>query len=633
MIGRFSNLGAYKELVTAREFVLCLGGGALALAGYLWSWAGISPAWIGAAMALAAVAVNGLPIIRGAIEGLLQRQVNVDELVSLAIAASLIQGEFVTAAVVSFIMTLGALVEEAVSESARRSIQALAKMTPDKATLVTDEGERVVPVADIREGDRLLVKPGERIPVDGVILAGAAAMDESSVTGESIPRTRKEGDQALAGTLDYNGVIEIRATHVGDDTTLGKVVQLVTEAEAQKPDAVRFVDRYARWFTPVVLACAALAWALSGEASRAVAVLVAGCPCALLMAAPTATVAAVARAARSGVLVKGGGHLEEIARVDTVLFDKTGTLTLGEPRVEEVVTEDGVATVEVIACAAGAEQHCTHPLARAVMKAAHYAKITVTKAENVLSEIGIGVRAVLDGRVIEVGSAYLGSGEASLPAPLKSRLAVMKEQGATPLVVYRDQQAIGLLAVTDTIRETARTTVDALRELGVTRMGVLSGDHEQSVARIASATGIRETWHGLKPQDKQEVIKTFQEEGRRVLFVGDGVNDAPALAQADIGVAMGAAGTDVALETAGVALTHDEVARLPFLVRLARRMLTLIKVNIGLGLLFNVVAILGGSYGVLSPIAAAVFHNAGSIIVVASSASLYFFRDPNAAVK
>lgn len=633
MIGRFSNLGAYKELVTAREFGLCLGGGVFALAGYLWGFAGFVPAWIGVVLALAAVAVNGLPIIRGALEGLMQRQVNVDELVSLAIAASLLQGEFVTAAVVSFIMTLGALVEEAVSESARRSIQALAQMTPDTATLMTDEGERVVPVADIREGDLLLVKPGERIPVDGVIVSGSAAVDESSVTGESIPRTRREGDQALAGTLDYNGVIEISATHVGGDTTLGKVVQLVTEAEAQKPDSVRFVDRYAQWFTPVVLACAVLAWALSGEASRAVAVLVAGCPCALLMAAPTATVAAVARAARSGVLVKGGGHLEEIARVDTVLFDKTGTLTLGQPRVEEVVTGDGLATEEVIACAAGAEQNCTHPLARAVMQAAHYAKVTVAKAENVLSEIGIGVRAMLDGKVIEVGSAYLGSGEAALPLPLKSRLAAMKEQGATPLVVYRDQQAIGLLAVTDTVRETARETVAELGQLGVTRMGVLSGDHEKSVARIAAATGIQETWHGLKPQDKLEVIEAFQREGRRVMFVGDGVNDAPALAQANIGVAMGAAGTDVALETAGVALTHDEVARLPFLVKMARRMLTLIKVNIGLGLLFNVVAILGSSYGMLSPIAAAIFHNAGSIIVVASSASLYFFRDANADAK
>jgi Cd2+/Zn2+-exporting ATPase len=627
MIGRFSRVGVYKELFTAKEFGLCLVGGALALGGYLWGWADQSPAWIGIALLLASVAVNGLPIVRDAVQGLLKHQVNVDELVSLAIIASLLLGEFLTAAVVSFIMILGSLVEEAVSESARRSIQALARMTPEEATLVSESGERVVPVSEVRVDDRLLIKPGERIPVDGVIVSGVAAVDESSVTGESVPRTRNEGDQVLAGTLSYNGVIEIRTTRIGDDTTLGKVVQLVTEAEAQKPGSVRFVDRYAQWFTPVVLACAGLVWALSGEASRAVAVLVAGCPCALLMAAPTATVAAVARSARSGILVKGGRHLEEVARVDSILFDKTGTLTLGEPRVEEVVTEDGLSTEEVISCAAGAEQNCNHPMARAVMRAAHYAKLTVAKAESVLSEIGIGVRAVLNGSIIEVGSAYLGSGETALPSSFRQHVASLKEKGATPLVVYRDQKPIGILGVTDTVRKTAQHAVQQLRDLGVNRMGILSGDHDRSVARIASATGIKEKWAGLKPGDKLQVIDEFQRRGHRVMFVGDGVNDAPALARADIGVAMGAAGTDVALETAGIALTHDEVAKLPFLIRLARRMLTLIKVNIGLGLLFNALAILGSSYGLLSPVAAAIFHNAGSVIVVVSSASLFLFRE------
>jgi Cd2+/Zn2+-exporting ATPase len=628
MIGRFSTIGKYKDLFTFKELGVCLAGGALALGSFLWEWRDMSPPSIAVALALASVAVNGLPIIREAAKGLWKRQVNVDELVSLAIAASLLQGEYLTAAVVSFIMTLGALAEEAIGESARRSIQALARMTPEHATLLSGDQEHVVHVSKILPGDRLLVKPGERIPVDGVILSGAAAVDESPVTGEAIPKTRKQGDRVLAGTLDYNGVIEMRATHVGGDTTLGKVVKLVTEAETHKPRSARLVDNYARWFTPVVLACAGLAWALSGEAGRAVAVLVAGCPCALLMAAPTATVAAVARAARSGVLVKGGRPLEEAARVDAILFDKTGTLTLGEPRVEEVATWDGLSREEVLSCAAGAEQNCTHPLARAVMKAAHYAKITVARAESVLSEIGLGVRAVLGGRVIEVGSAYLGSGEAALPLPLRERLGAMKEKGATPLVVYRDQQPIGILGVTDTVRKTAGQAVENLRLLGVSRLGILSGDHAKSVARVASAIGVRETWAGLKPADKLSVIEDFQRRGYRVMFVGDGVNDAPALARANIGVAMGAAGTDVALETAGIALTRDEVARLPFLIRLSRRMLALIKVNIGLGLLFNTAAILGSSSGMLSPIAASLFHNAGAIFVVLSSASLILFRDP-----
>lgn len=627
MIGRFSKLGAYQELFNRKAFRLCLLGGVLALAAFAWQWSGQTSAWPSLVLALAAVALNGGPIVWEAAQGLWRRQVNVDELVSLAILASLLQGEFLSAAIVSFIMTLGSLIEQAISQSARRSIQALARMTPEEATLLSPDGPRVVPVASVRLGDRLLIKPGERVPVDGVILSGITALDESSITGESIPRTRRIDDLVLAGALNYNGVIEIRATQVGDDTALGRVVRLVSEAEAHKPRAARLVDRYAQWFTPLVLACAGLVWWLSGDSSRAVAVLVAGCPCALLMAAPTATVAAVARAARAGILVKGGRHLEEVAQADAILFDKTGTLTLGEPRVEEVVTEDGLTREEIIACAAGAEQDCNHPLARAVMKAAHYARISVAKAENVLSEIGLGVRAMLEGSLIEVGSAYLGLGEAALPGPLRASLADMKEKGVTPLVVYRDQRPIGILGVSDTVRPSARQAVADLRALGIARIGILSGDHDQSVRRIAAAIGIPEAWSGLKPQDKLHIIQEFQEQGRRVLFVGDGVNDAPALARANVGVAMGAAGTDVALETADIALVHDEVAKLPLLIRLARRMLTLIRFNILLGLLFNTMAILGGAHGLLSPVAASLFHNAGSIIVVLTSASLVLFRD------
>jgi Cd2+/Zn2+-exporting ATPase len=627
MIGRFSHIGDYKQLFSFRDFMLCGAGGLLALAGFIWDYLGVSPAWWGVAFALAAAAINGLPIVFEAAKGLWNRQVNVDELVSLAIVAALLQGEFLTAAVIGFIMTLGALVEEAISESARKSIEALASMTPEEATLIEGEEMRTVSVSTVRVDDRLLVRPGERIPVDGIIISGITAVDESTITGESMARTRKQGDPVLASTLNYNGVIEIRTTRVGSDTTMGRVVKLVTEAEMHKPRSARYVDSYARWFTPLILCAAALTWWFSGEAGRAVAVLVAGCPCALLMAAPTATVAAVARAAKAGILVKGGRHLEEVARADAILFDKTGTLTLGEARVDEIVAGEGLSREELISCAAGAEQNCTHPLARAVMKAAHYAKVTVVKAEHMLNEIGLGVRAMLDGSLIEVGSAYLGNGAAALPDPLRARLEDMEERGATPLVVFRDQQPIGILGVTDTIRKSARQTIKTLGDLGIARMGILSGDHPRSVQRVAADIGIDEKWSSLKPGDKLRIIEDFQRQGHRVMFVGDGVNDGPALARANIGVAMGGAGTDVALETADIALTHDEVAKLPFLIRLSRRMLKLIKLNIGLGLLFNAAAVFGSSAGTLSPIAASLFHNAGSIIVVLSSASLIFFHD------
>ncbi len=624
MIGRFASPGAYKDLVDLTKFSSCALGGMLALAAWLWGHFGWQPAYPATALALASVAVTGLPIVWGAVLGLFKRRLNVDELVSLAIVASVVQGEFLTAAVVAWIMTLGSLVEEIVGDSARKSIQALARMTPDTAVLVDPSGaRREVPVAEVRVGDRLVVRPGERVPVDGEVVCGVTAVDESSVTGEAMPATRGVGDEVLAGTLSYNGVIEMVATRVGSDTTLGMVVRLVTEAEASKPRAARVVDAYARWFTPVVLCCAGLAWWWSGDMDRAVAVLVAGCPCALLMAAPTAAVAAVARAARWGILVKGGRPLEEVGRVDAVLFDKTGTLTLGEPVVDEVVPAPGIDRAELLAAAACAEYDSTHPLARAVLRAAAKEGVAPPRAEEFLSEAGIGVRARLCGREIEVGGVGIVAGK-TLPPSLEAALSAAASAGATPLAVLRDGTPLGILAVTDAIRPAARSSVAALREMGVARVGILSGDHGRSVSTVAQALGIDESWPGLAPADKPRIVEALQNDGRRVMFVGDGINDAPALARADVGVAMGAAGTDVALETAQVALTRDDIARLPLLLRLSRRMRRVIQINIAVGLASNALAVLGGSYGLLSPIAASVFHNAGSTLVVLSSAALFF---------
>lgn len=631
MIGRFSRLGEYKKLLSAPEALRCAAGGLLALAAALAGEYGVGPVWTPQALALAAVALTGGPIVLGAAKGLWERRVNVDELVALAIVASLVQGEFLTAAAVAFIMSLGSLAEEVISDSARRSIEALAVMTPREAVLVTPGGLRTVPVGEVRPGDLLLVRPGDGLPVDGIIRSGCTAVDESSITGEPIPRERGAGATVLAGTLNLTGVLEVEALRVGADTTLGRVMRLVEEAEGHKPRSVRVIDRHARWFTPLVLSCAGLAWGVSGELSRAVAVLVAGCPCALLLAAPTATVAAVARAARSGVLVKGGAHMESLALADAALFDKTGTLTMGEPRVDEIAPVAGISADEVLAAAAGVERHCAHPLARAVMRAADECGLTVPESRGVVAQVGLGVRGVLDdgadGCAVEVGGPSLLVGR-TLPPELAARHEAMRQSGATALAVLRQGQLLGLLAVSDTPRQTARDTLDALRQAGLTRLGMLSGDDEPAVRSVAGELGLAESWGRLAPQDKLTIIQGWQGEGRRVLYVGDGVNDAPALAQADIGVAMGAAGTDVALETAGMALTRDDIARLPFMVRLSRRMLAVIRVNIGLGLASNAVAVAGGMSGVLSPISASLFHNAGSILVVLASASLLLYKEP-----
>jgi Cd2+/Zn2+-exporting ATPase len=626
MIGRFSKLGVYRELFRLRDFYVAVGGGLLALASYAVDSGAAEGSTVGTVLALASVAVNGLPIVWGAVKGVLGREVNVDELVSLAIVASLIQGEYLTAAVVSFVMTLGSLVEQATSDSARRAIQSLVRMAPETATVLEGDGQRTVPVEAVSVGDRLLVKPGDQVPVDAEVVSGVSAVDESAMTGEPIPRAVRPGDAILAGTLNHNGVLTATATKVGRDTTLGKVIQLVTEAEEHRPEAVRLIDRYARWFTPAILVCAGAAWLLTGEAARAVAVLIVGCPCALILAAPTATVAALGRAARAGILVKGGGYLERAAAVRVVLFDKTGTLTAGEPRVEEIACLDGVGEDEILSYAASAEQHCTHPLARAVLKAAHCARVAVRRAEDAFHDIGLGVRAMVDGTLVEVGGVPAGDG-AALPDHLRSCLEASMAKGATPLVVYRDRRPVGILNVADPVRSISRRTVARFEALGIRRMAILSGDHRSAVERVAASVGIGEVHARLRPHDKVEVIRSCQSQGLPVMFVGDGTNDAPAIAVADVGVAMAAAGTDVALETADIALTHDDISKLPWLVRLARRMLAVIRLNIVFGLLFNAAAVVAGGMGWLSPILAAVVHNVGSVLVVLASASLAVFAE------
>jgi Cd2+/Zn2+-exporting ATPase len=615
----------YRNLLRSGDFYRIALAGCLTLASYLWDRGIGEQSSAGVALALGALFLSGLPIIWGALRGLYQRQVNVDELVSLAIIACLIEGEFLTAAVVSFVMVFGALLEEATSDSARRAVESLMSISPDTATILTNGGAQELPVSEVRVGDHLLVKPGERIPVDGEVMKGLTSVDESSMTGEPIPREKEVGDSIHAGTLNQNGVIEIQATKVGEDTTLGKVIKLISEAEAHKPQAVKVIDRYAKWFTPTILACAGLTWWASGEVSRAIAVLIVGCPCALILAAPTAIIASIGRAAKSGILAKGGIYLEEAGRANSVLFDKTGTLTEGKPRVDQIFANDGIDPMEVLARAACVEQNSTHPLARAVLKEAQYAKVSICPAEEMVTEIGRGVRARVEGRLVEVGNGCLAGSE--VPEILCKNLETIKENGTTPLLVYEEGQTLGIISVADHVRQGAREMVEDLRSLDMIRIGLLSGDHEKAALSVADAVGLTDVWADLKPEDKLRMIEDFQAKGEVLIFVGDGINDGPALARANAGIAMGAAGTDVALETADIVLMNDDISKIPFFVKLSRRMLRTIKWNIAFGMVFNAIAVLASGWGVLTPIMGAVVHNIGSVLVVLSSASIAIASD------
>jgi Cd2+/Zn2+-exporting ATPase len=628
MIGRFTQLGVYEELLQSRDFIKVGFGAFLALAGFVvGKYVPAEQIIISQTLILASVAINGLPVMVGAVKGILEKKVNVDELLALAILACLLNGEFLTAAVVSSIMVLGALIEEATAESARKSIQALIKVSPKQAIVVINGEAKTVLVEEVRVGDILLVKPGEQVPVDGVVREGGSSVDESAITGEAMPMAKTIGDPVYAGTLNQNGLLRICAERVGENTTLGQVIKLVSEAEAHKPKTTAFIDRFAKYFTPLILACAFAAWLISGDFSRAVAVLIVGCPCALILAVPTATVAAIGRAARAGILVKGGQHIESVALANTILFDKTGTLTEGNPRVNDIVPAEGITREDLLQQAASVECNSTHPLACAVIKAAHYAKITINAAHDLFTEIGLGVRGNVDGNLIEVGSVYLYGGIGSVPVPLQSRLHQVKEHGSTPLMVYRDKQSLGFLSVSDQVRKDAAKTVQRLKKLGIKEIGILSGDHERSVELVGQQVGISRLWSGLKPDDKLRIISEMQQKNAKVIFVGDGINDAPALAIADTGIAMGGKGTEVALETSDIALMGDDIAKLPFLISLGRRMLFIIKLNIAFGLVFNLVSVLAGASGFITPIAGAVIHNIGSVLVVLSSASIGFFKE------
>jgi len=339
---------------------------------------------------------------------------------------------------------------------------------------------------------------------------------------------------------------------------------------------------------------------------------------------------AVGRGAKAGVLIKDAESLQTLKRADTLVVDKTGTLTRGEPRINKIVSADGIDIKDVLACAASVEQNSTHPLARAVLKAAYYARITLSKAEDMVAEIGLGVRACVNGRIVEVGSAYIGGGSMQLPVQLRQCVEDFKESGVTPLVVYEDRRPLGIMAVSDPVRASAQETVCELKRLNIECVGMVSGDHEKSARRVADEVGLTDAWSNQKPQDKLQVIRDFQGTGKTVIFVGDGINDAPALATANVGVAMGGAGTDVALETADVALMNDDISKVPFLIALGRRTLLTIKWNVAFGLIFNAVAVLASGWGLLSPINGAIVHNIGSVLVVLSSAHLAFIGERKA---
>ena len=574
-----------------------------------------------------AILLCGIPIVLEALIGLITAfDIKADVLVSLALIAAVLIGEDFAAGEVAFIMQLGALLEDVTVARARAGIEKLVHLTPQTARVVRDDGENIVPAGQVRVGDRLRVLPGESIPVDGVITSGQTSINQAVMTGESLPVDKTVGDEVSSGTVNQYGAFEMRATKVGEDSSIQRMIRLVQSADAGKARIVGQADRWATWIVVVALTAAALTWLITGEIIRAVTILVVFCPCALVLATPTAIMAAIGNATRHGFLVREGDALERLAAVRRIAFDKTGTLTYGTPRVVAVAsTLAGLDRAGLYALAAGAEQLSEHPLGKAVV--AGYREENsgeIAPAESFEMLPGRGVSAVVDGRRVLAGNPQLLADHGVAVSPDAERQRLL-EEGATMIYVAVDGVFAGYLALSDTLRAESAATIAALEAAGV-RPVLLTGDHESAAGAIAARLGIREVRAGCLPEDKLEEIGRWQRDGVHVCMIGDGVNDAPALKKADVGIAMGGVGSDIAVEAADIALVDDEVKELPHLMALSRRMMSTIRMNLTFSMGLNFLAIFLAMAGTLNPVVGALVHNAGSVAVILNSALLLKWR-------
>ncbi len=616
MIGRYKDPGAYKQLLQMKEFYTVAFGAVLLVLSFILGRNKVN--FLPELFALCSLVVLGGPIILDAVKGIMRKELNVDELVSLAIIASAIIGEYLLAATVALIMVLGSFLEEFTSQKARSAIDSLIQLAPEKATLLRGEKEVLVPVKELQLKDRLLIRSGEKVPVDARVVRGGALLDQASLTGESDPIEKTTGDNVYAGTVIYSGMLEAEVQKVGADTTLGKLIALVQEAEEQKAPALRVADRYARLFTPAIIALGLLVFLVTKDVYRAITVLIVGCPCAFILASPTAVVSALGNASKNGILIKGGDILEEASRINTVLFDKTGTLTSGKPIVSDIASLNNTSPEFVLSTAAAIEKYSTHPLARAVLAAADQKSIIVSEPSHYKNLPGKGVEAVVAGKKYTVGRIQ----EKNLQKLLQSSNQATKETSHKAVGVWENDTPIGIIYFEEEIRDGNNTLVKELAATGISKIQMITGDDHSVAAQIAQKVGITDYYSGVLPEEKLEQVKSLQQKGFKVAMVGDGINDAPSLAAADIGISMGAMGTDAAIDAADVALMGDDITKVPYFLNLGKLTVKTIKSNILFAMVFNVLALVASGTGLLGPVSGALAHNVGSIIVILNSARL-----------
>ena len=611
---RFLELGGIKKDIT----LLVISGAAVVGSLLQWRPFPFDLAWV-------AIILCGVPIILEAVIGPVTAfDIKADVLVSLALIASVCIGQDFAAGEVAFIMQLGGLLEELTVARARAGIEKLVHLTPRTARVLRSGGEETVPAEQVRVGDRVRVLPGESVPVDGVIVAGQTSINQAVMTGESLPVDKTVGDTVSSGTVNQFGAFEMEATKVGEDSSIQRMIRLVQSADAGKAKIVGLADRWATWIVVIALSAAAITWAVTGQIIRAVTILVVFCPCALVLATPTAIMAAIGNATKHGFLVREGDALERLAKARVIAFDKTGTLTYGTPEVVAVVSvTEALSQDEVYRLAASAERLSEHPLGKAIVRCRRRDGGALAEAQDFRMIPGRGVRAQVEGKTILAGSPELLR-EQGVPMEAPAAESSLREGRAVTYVAV-DGRFAGFLALSDTLRQESAATIAELSRLGV-RPVLLTGDHENAARTIAGKLGIRELKANCLPEDKLTAIGAYQAQGLPVCMIGDGVNDAPALKRADVGIAMGGVGSDIAVDAADIALVDDEVKELPHLVALSHRMMTTIKLNMSFSMALNFVAIVLAIIGTLNPVVGALVHNAGSVLVITNSAFLLKWR-------
>jgi Cd2+/Zn2+-exporting ATPase len=558
-----------------------------------------------------------------AYQGIKERDFTADIPVTIATIAAIAIGQYSAAAVVAVLLLLGGMLEELVSARAGKALESLAKLLPDRVTVRREGHDIVVPLEEVKVGDTILVKSGERIAVDGTVISGTASVNQAAITGESLPVEKQEEDNVFAGTLSEVGAMEVLATKVGSETTIGQIHRLIEEAQIQKPKIERLLNNHAKFYTPTAIILGGLLWWWSGDLTRAITMLIVFCPCVMVLATPTALVASVGNAALKGNLIKKGATIESMARIDTVIFDKTGTLTHGKPKLASVIALNNNKDEDLLLLAAIAEKFSEHPLGKAVVKAAEEKGFFIQDPESFESISGTGIKVKAKGKNVFVGRLKQAS-EFNISISHEAEEIIKKQSqlGRNVAMIGIDNKIAGLLTFEDRIRPESKKSIENLHKLGIKTI-MITGDSKVVAEQAAKTLGINEVYAEVMPQEKVEIVKRLQLEGHKIIFVGDGVNDGPALVTADVGIAMGlTTGTDVAIETAEVGLLSDDLLKIPYLINVSKKAISTIWQNVVFSLSVLSMAVILTIPGILTPVTGALLHELSSIQVIMNSARL-----------